>query len=448
MWQDSVKAVLKWVNRVIHQPMSELTRWQRAAKFCYDLGRHGARQLKQDQAPQMAAALSFRALFGLIPVLVVATILVRAIIGVDEFVGGADRLLQASGLASIKIVPATAGETSPESVSLRQWIDGLIGQAASVNLTAVGWIGVLIIVYSAISLLVTIEECFNRIYRAPEGRPWSRRIPLYWFLLTVSPLAIVLVAYLHSYIDHWAFATGLPKWLLVVIELLWTSSIVWMLMLGVYMLVPNTTVSAKPAAAGAFVFVLLFAVGRQTLGAYLQNAFTISQLYGSLGLIPLFMFWVYLMWLALLFGLEVSAILQFLAGRQLKEVEERRPVAGAIDPLAVVTVAELIAANFRSGQATTVRTVAEKTHLTERVVHAVFDELVKAGFAHRVEADGPAVIIARPPEDIPPAELVDIGYRLADAGMTLPQSELTARLRAVQRQLAAELTLSPAGTAV
>ena len=75
---------------------------------------------------------------------------------------------------------------------------------------------------------------------------------------------------------------------------------------------------------GAFMAAVLLAIGRHVLGAYLENAVSISQLYGSLGLIPLFMFWVYLMWLVILFGLEVSATLQMLHGRTLDKIEQRR----------------------------------------------------------------------------------------------------------------------------
>ena len=53
--------------------------------------RFAAAQLKQSQAPTMAANLAFRTLFGLLPVLVVATIVTRAILGerFDEQIGAA-----------------------------------------------------------------------------------------------------------------------------------------------------------------------------------------------------------------------------------------------------------------------------------------------------------------------------------------------------------------------
>ena len=71
MAKNRLQPVYDWLKRVITHPQEELTRWQMTVRFAYDLGRYGAAQLKRDRAPQMAAALSFRTLFGLLPVLVV-----------------------------------------------------------------------------------------------------------------------------------------------------------------------------------------------------------------------------------------------------------------------------------------------------------------------------------------------------------------------------------------
>ena len=65
-----LRRVVRGLRRAINQPFQELNRWQRAARFAYDLGRYGAKQLKEDNATEMASALSFRTLFGLAPILV------------------------------------------------------------------------------------------------------------------------------------------------------------------------------------------------------------------------------------------------------------------------------------------------------------------------------------------------------------------------------------------
>ena len=125
------------------------------------------------------------------------------------------------------------------------------------------------------------------------------------------------------------------------------------------MLMPNTDVAFRPAAVGAIVAVLILEVGKRVLGTTLQNTFLISQLYGSLGLIPLFMFCTYLMWLAVLFGLQVSEILQMLHGRRLEEFKRRREANDLVEPSSVITVMEVIADRFAKGAGTTLDQISD-----------------------------------------------------------------------------------------
>ena len=126
MIRRRLRPLIQWIKRVVTQPRHELKRWQKALRFTYDLGRYGTRHLRHDRAPQIAAALSFRTLFALFPVLVVCTILVRAMIGIDEFRAVVDSLL-ASAFGDVKIV--LPGDATSTSTTLSDWVDELIGEA-------------------------------------------------------------------------------------------------------------------------------------------------------------------------------------------------------------------------------------------------------------------------------------------------------------------------------
>ncbi|NOX53266.1 MAG: YihY family inner membrane protein [Planctomycetes bacterium] len=440
MIQRYVRATTNWLKRVVTQPRHELDRWQKAVRFMYELGHYGARQLRNDRAPQMAAALAFRALFALFPVLVVATIVVRAVIGIDEFVSLVDGYLAQAHLQDVKLVlPA---ETGASVVSLRQWLENLIGQAASINLAAVGWIGLVVVIYAAIGLMVTIENAFNLIYRAPEGRAWTRRVPLYWFVLTVSPVAMGVAAYVNGRFEEWIASVEAWQWVLVAARFVWSTVWNWLVLFAIYTLIPNTRVEARPALIGSFLSLVLLHIGMRSLGAYFQNAFSFSRLYGSLGLIPLFMFWTYLMWLALLFGLEVSATLQMLRGRRLEEIEPRRHPVGLIDPAAVIGVMQAVAQRFAAGDVVTDQQIAKETGLPQPTVARIVDELVSERLLHRVDSPDRAFCLSRPPERIAAEELLRVGFALADEQYGRRPFRLLDRFRRAQRQAAAGLSLA------
>jgi membrane protein len=439
----SLEAITQWLKRVITQPREELDRYQKAVRFAYDLSRFGARQLNHDRADQMAAALSFRTLFGLLPVLVVATVLVKALGLEEHYLEPLGRLFQFWGLDSVRIIPpGAAADAAEATISLSTWLSDRVREAEQVNIAAIGWMGVAITLYAAIGLMVTIENCFNHIYHAPEGRPWTSRVPVYWFVLTLSPLLIVLSTYVDGRFQELMSGLAARGWLSTTVGVLWSVFAIWLVMLAVYALFPNTRVHLRPAMAGALVAAVLLEFGKRTMGLYLQNALSISQLYGSLGLIPLFMFWVYLMWLAVLFGLEVSAILQHLRGRRLAELQERRSDPALVEPAMVTLIMKQIAQGFAAGRATTLEQVAETTQLPPPIVERILDRLAVAGWLHRLSEPEESVTLSRPPETIPVRRLLDVGFALVERDTRDDgDARLLDELRAAQQQAAGDAHL-------
>lgn len=432
MIRRTLETVVHWLKRVITQPREELDRWQKAVRFTYDLGRFGLRQLQHDRAEQMAAALSFRTLFGLLPVLVVATVLVRAFGTEEQFLEPLEKLLVFWGLNDVRIAPPT--DIANGTTTLGVWLRERVREAEQVSLAAIGWVGVAITFYAAISLVVTIENSFNVIYRASQGRLWKYRVPLYWFILTISPLILASSTYVNGRFEQLVAGIEPYWWLATSMGVLWSVFAIWLLMLTIYMLFPNTKVHWRPAMIGALVSAVLLEIGKRTMGAYLENALSISQLYGSLGLIPLFMFWVYLMWLVVLFGLQVSSTLQHLHGRQLAELEQQRRESIMIDPAVVVVIMKAVAERFLNGRTTSMDRIASVTGLPEAVTQRIIDQLIGEELLHRVADSNRSVALSRPPGEIQVDRLLEIAFGAADLDVDDERAaELLGSLRDAQK---------------
>jgi len=435
-----IRQMIRRLREALVQPRHELDRWQKAARFLYALGRCGLRQLDNDRAAQMAAALAFRTLFGLMPVLVVATVLVKATAGEESFLSRLSELLGMLGLDEVRIIPP-AGVAEPSS-SLATWLENLVREATQrVSVTAIGGVGVAVTAYAAISLMGDIENSFNTIYRARGGRPWTRRLPLYWFILTISPLAIVLGIYVGSRFSAWWGAHEGWQWLSTAVGISGIFAAHWLVLFLIYYLFPNTDVQFRPALAGSLVAALLMMAGEHMLGAYLENALSLSQLYGSLGLIPLFMFWIYVMWLVALFGLEVSAILEMVRGEQTGHLEPRREITSAVEPASIVLLMEVAAQNFRAGRPTSLRELADKTGLPEPIARQMVDHLAQAGLLYALAGSEQAVALAQTPDSIRVERLIEIGFQMIDAAQ-MRHCTLSRRLREAQLQAATGSTLA------
>jgi membrane protein len=187
---------------------------------------------------------------------------------------------------------------------------------------------------------------------------------------------------------------------------------------------------------------ILVGVGRRGLDAYLEHAIGANVLWGSLGFIPLFMFWVYVMWLIVLFGLEVTSTLQLLGGRRIEELERKGRTAGLVDPACVMVIMEEVACRFLGSKPATLVDLADAANLPEVTVERLVGELARAGFLHRLEGPEVTVTLARPAEQISAVELMQLGYGLVDGPGRVRRSRIIDRLREGQLALAAQLSLA------
>lgn len=307
-----LKSILKRFEEGLKNPIEELSRWERVFLYVWQLLVQGAKQLSQDRPSMMAASLTYRTLFGLLPVTVVGAGVAKAIMGNDRFEQFLHDAIAAMGMNQLKLDSLDNGEV----VTLGSWLSDFVSDSMHINVAALTWVGLLILVYSAITLLVDIEQSFNTICRATRGRSWIHRIPLYWFVLTFGPV-LVAVAFWADSAAAGFIETVIPwSWFSWLVALVWDFFLGWLCLLFLYRYVPTVKLQLKSIMVGAFIGSLLLIFGKESLGLYFNHALSLRHLYGSLGLVPVFMFWLYLMWLIILLGLQISAIVHQVATAQ------------------------------------------------------------------------------------------------------------------------------------
>ena len=153
--------------------MAELSRAQRFLRFSVDLVRHCSRELRENDAAQMAAALTYRTIFGLVPLLMVSMLAFR-LFGDMETAGAPP------AVRGVRVLQLPGGPEPPRGHGLQEALDerllDIMKSVGELSFEAIGAVGALLLIWAALGLLISLENAANRIYRAPRGRGWPTRI--------------------------------------------------------------------------------------------------------------------------------------------------------------------------------------------------------------------------------------------------------------------------------
>lgn len=447
-----------------------------------------AANAQRSRLPQMAAALAYRTLFGLIPVMVVALVGLKMFTTPEDIQKLMTRAMEYTGISGIELktqqvpdpvppealrhtwlVPGGAspiprvllpesllpeleaerpggvegvGVTSTGSAELDQWITGLVTHVSEIPFKTIGVIGLIALLYAAISMLVEIERAFNQIYRVPIGRSWTRRVTNYWTLLTLGVVLLFATFYIGDRFTDWAkdlarsggLASSDDSLSVHALGFAVTTLISTGLLLLAYTTVPNTRVRLRPALAGAFIAAVLWESGKRGFGQYVEYATSYTRLYGSLAILPLFLIWIYLTWLIVLLGLQISYFLQFEHYRRVPAPADGPKVPAVADPALGAAVIGVIARAFQNGGALPVSGIASTVRAGEEAVRAVLARLSARGLIHAVEKDGApeAYALARPAELIQMTEVLEASFELVAPPPGQPEDPALERLHRAQ----------------
>ncbi len=353
---------------------TELSRWHKLAHFWVMV----RRSFTRNRCPVRASALAYVTVLALIPMLAVAMSISSAILKkegedqIDEFIVklvasvttqvtvNMDNAGTSVGvMAEVTNAPPAAGATdSPagttngpvaagggghanknllpafaqaeEAIKTRRAIARYIHEfIQNTRSGALGVTGSILLVFAAISMLSRVEDTFNDIWGVARGRSWFMRVVLYWGVISLAPLLLVVALGLASgphlegtkkLLTAMPFVGRFTFQFLPVVVLCFTFACF-------YSLMPNTKVHWQAALAGGVAGGILFHLNNVFSVLYVSRVVSNSKIYGSLGLLPVFMIGLYFSWLILLFGAQVAYAYQnrasYFEEKQIENINQR-----------------------------------------------------------------------------------------------------------------------------
>jgi membrane protein len=220
-------------------------------------------------------------------------------------------------------IQATDTPVSPEIIApdpvnprLLELLNNFISGARSGSGGAAGFIMFILIV---LLLFKSVEDSFNEIWGVRAGRSLLMRIVYYWTVLTLgavlffaSVTLLSAAAFLNVFsgaIERMPFSSQMAmvlQWSLPA----FTFTLLVILLTAFYRVIPNTRVYWRAAFVGAVVVASLLMLNNYLAFLYVRRVIFEESLYGSLGILPVLMVGLYVFWLYVLIGGQISYAVQ------------------------------------------------------------------------------------------------------------------------------------------
>jgi membrane protein len=331
------------------------------------------RDLARGDLGLRAMSLVYSTLFAIVPVVAVAFSVLKAF--------GYHRELE----------PVLSEFLRPLGPQGYQLTERIMQFVENVQGALLGTVGFVFLLFMVVSMIQKVEEALNFTWHVERPRSLTRRVTEYLVVMLVVPalavVAMVLLASIEAS-DVVAKVSGLatgheaddgharfaPQALIIG------------LFTFVYVYMPNTRVRLLPAAVGALFGGLLWAaVGALFTRIVVYSAQT-AAIYAGFAVVLLFLFWLYLSWLIVLLGAQLSFYVQH--PEYLRTGHADIPMTGVLRERLALSVMYLLGERFLDGGARwTTNDLADRLDVPATVLGDVISALEAHGLLLMAEDD-------------------------------------------------------------
>ncbi|MEX0684056.1 MAG: YihY/virulence factor BrkB family protein [Dehalococcoidia bacterium] len=264
------------------------------------------KKYSDDGCPQLAASISYYVLFSLFPLLIFVVAVAGLFLDTEAQREVVDRVMD--------VIPLSQEDGREE---VEKAVDSVAGGGGQ----ALGIIGLLGMVWGASGMFGAIRRALNTVYSEPTySRPWVQQklVDLSLVLgvgvfLATSVFATGALQVVEERSDDLAWLGDLSDdmgwaWTLAGLAIGYVLSFIAFVVL--YTVVPSRNRNFRSAVPGALLAALLFEIAKNLFGFYVANFKNFDVIFGSLGAVVAFLFWVFVSAQIMLLGAEFSRALQ------------------------------------------------------------------------------------------------------------------------------------------
>jgi membrane protein len=279
--------------------------------------------------------------------------------------------------------------------------DQVIAFVDNVKGGVLGGIGLVLLLYTVISMIQKIEDTFNYIWQVQKARSLARRFSDYLSVILVGPVLMVTAMGLLASVSSSALMHSLSGIepigsILEVLGRLAPFAVVVLVFTFVYAFVPNMRVRLVPALVGGLLAGAAWTACGSLLASFVVGSTRYAAIYSSFAIAIVALIWLYLSWLILLIGAQIAFYVQN-PGRLRSGRTQLKLSIAQVERLAL-NIMQRVAHGFRSGQQPGFARLASALNQPARALEEITVQLEQAGLLAHTE-DG-AFVPGRDPETI------------------------------------------------
>ena len=324
----------------------------------------------------------------------------------------------------------------------------IISFVENIRVGVLGSLGLVLLFYTVVSLIQKVESSFNYVWQVEHLRGIAQRFSNYLSVILIGPvlvftaLGVTATALNHSLVQQ--LMTVEPFGYLIVSM---TRLLPYLLVIAafsfIYMFIPNTRVRLFPALIGGLVAGVLWQSSGWAFAAFIASSSKYAAIYSGFAIMILLLIWLYLNWLILLLGAQVSFYVQY------PQYMTRQPVQLHLsnrlrERLALQIMFMVAERHLRAADPWTADELVHHLGLPMQPIHNVLHLMVKVGFLSETANDPPGYLPRRDIETITLCELYEVVRSAGENRLltlqTLPhQAEVERAMQAVQQAVKSQL---------
>ncbi|HBA85843.1 MAG TPA: hypothetical protein DCZ95_17305 [Verrucomicrobia bacterium] len=345
---------------------------------------------QEDDLAVYASSMTFVTLTSLVPILAVAF-----------------ALLKGFGFGQEQITNLLDWRQSMP-VEFQTFIDQVLSIVNTTNFSALGWIGLVFFVFTAIMVLASVENSFNRIWGVSKSRTYLRQMANYISVLVLVPILVGIASTIGAYLR--GGESLLPEsmgWLVRMVLRVASLFTAWLAFWFLYVFVPNTRVQAVPALISSLFGALTFLAWQKVYIALQVGVARYNAIYGTFASVPIFLAWLYVSWVIVLLGTELAFAIQNSATFKMESSADTASCRSRI-LLALAVVRQAAGALVSNGPSFETSQFARDQRVPIRLLNSIVRILVKAHFLAEIAERQGCYVLLKSPDSIQVKDLVDL----------------------------------------